>query len=116
MVTKREYWIDVMRVFACVMVLFCHAPADGQANGLVGTAYSMVNAYLGMALGPVLFFMITGACIFNLKEGESVAQYFKRRFSRVLFPTLAWSVVYILMQRYVWNVEMGGAVYGIHWS
>lgn len=108
MASKREYWIDVMRVFACVMVLFCHAPADGQANSLVGTAYSMVNAYLGMALGPVLFFMITGACIFNLKEGESVAQYFKRRFSRVLFPTLAWSVVYILMQRYVWNVEVVG--------
>lgn len=108
MVTKREYWIDVMRVFACVMVLFCHAPAvSGIEEGMIGTAYGMVNAYLGMALGPVLFFMITGACIFNLKEGESAAQYFKRRFSRILIPTLVWSVVYILVQKYVWNVELG---------
>ena len=97
-----------MRIFACVMVLFCHAPASGQVNGLIGTLYGMVNAYLGMALGPVLFFMITGACIFNLKEGESVTQYFKRRFSRVLIPTLVWSIVYILLQRYVWNVEVEG--------
>lgn len=107
MASKREYWIDVMRVFACVMVLFCHAPVPGQVNGLIGTAYGMVNAYLGMALGPVLFFMITGACIFNLKEGESVTQYFKRRFSRILIPTLVWSVIYILVQCYVWNVEVG---------
>lgn len=107
MISKREYWIDVMRTFACVMVLFCHAPAPVQSGGLVSTAFGMVNAYLGMALGPVLFFMISGACILNQKAAEEqVSHFFKRRFSRILVPTIVWSVIYILVEHFIWHEPM----------
>ncbi|MBR4918810.1 MAG: acyltransferase [Bacteroidales bacterium] len=102
---KREYWIDVLRCFACVMVLFCHAPAPDNAKSMIGTAFGMVNAYLGMAWGPVLFFMISGACV--LWGGQDSARvFFKKRFSRVLCPTIVWSVVYVLLEQYVWKTNV----------
>lgn len=101
---KREYWIDILRCFACVMVLFCHAPAPDNAKSLIGTAFGMVNGYLGMAWGPVLFFMISGACI--LGGATSADAFFKRRFSRILCPTLVWSVIYVLLEHYVWKTDM----------
>lgn len=107
---KREYWIDVLRCFACVMVLFAHAPAPNNAHSIFGTAFGMVNAYLGMAWGPVLFFMISGACILVGRE-NSASSFLKRRFSRILFPTVIWSVVYIILERYVWETDLTGVIH-----
>lgn len=107
---KREYWIDVLRCFACVMVLFCHAPAPDNAKSLIGTAFGMVNGYLGMAWGPVLFFMISGACVL-WKGADSAQDFFKKRFSRVLSPTIVWSVVYVLCEHYVWKTDMTNVVH-----
>ena len=96
---KREFRIDLMRVFACIMVLFCHSPQPyiGQPGRfLIG-----ITNYYGMAWGPILFFMISGACI--LWEEKDAKPFLKKRFSRILIPTLFWSIVYIFVQCFVWN-------------
>ena len=98
-VPKREFWIDLLRAFACVMVLFCHSPQP--YHGQAGQWLMPVTNYFGMAWGPILFFMISGACIMN-KELEAVP-FLRRRFSRILIPTIFWSIVYVIIECMVWH-------------
>lgn len=96
---QYEYWIDIMRSFACIMVLFCHSPQpyiNQPGQILMG-----INNYFGMAWGPILFFMISGACI--LGKDQQAIPFLKRRFSRILFPTVIWSFVYIFMECFIWK-------------
>ena len=95
----REYWIDIMRTFACIMVLFCHSPQP--YSNQPGQILLGINNYYGMAWGPILFFMISGACILG-KEQHAIP-FLRRRFSRILFPTIIWSTVYIFMECFVWE-------------
>lgn len=95
----RDFRIDFLRAFACIMVIFCHAPQiyEGQSGVfLVG-----VNNYFGMAWGPILFFAITGICTLN--RVQEALPFFRRRFARILVPTGVWSIVYICLQCFVWN-------------
>lgn len=96
---QRELWIDVMRAFACLMVLFCHAPQPYTTQP--GVIFVGINNFYGMAWGPMLFFMISGACI--LYKEEPAFSFFKRRFSRVIIPTIIWSIIYIFMECYIWH-------------
>jgi peptidoglycan/LPS O-acetylase OafA/YrhL len=95
----RDYKIDVMRVFACIMVLFCHSPQpyiNQPGKVLVG-----IDNYFGMAWGPILFFMISGACVL-WSEREAIP-FLKKRFSRILIPTILWSLVYIFVESFWWK-------------
>ena len=73
--TKREYRIDLMRAFACIMVLFCHSPRPNI--GQPGKFLVGITNYYGMALGPILFFMISGACI--LWEEKDAKPFLKKK-------------------------------------
>ena len=96
---QRDYRIDLLRAFACIMVLFCHAPQHYSGQGgkfLVG-----IDNYFGMAWGPILFFVISGACILN-SQTDAIT-FLKKRLSRVLVPTVLWSIIYIFVEHSVWN-------------
>lgn len=95
----RDYKIDVMRVFACIMVLFCHSPQS--YTGQPGKVLIGIDNYFGMAWGPILFFMISGACVL-WSEREAIP-FLKRRFSRILIPTIFWSLVYIFVECFWWK-------------
>ncbi len=90
--TNREIWIDILRAFACICVLLVHSPAkyDGQIPGQPVLAPAN---YLFMAWGVSVFFMISGALLFN--KPQNLRVFYKRRFARVLIPILIWSVIYI---------------------
>ncbi len=90
MVKEREYWIDAVRSFACLCVITTHAPIPGGANGL--DVIPFFN-YYAMSGGSILFFMISGALI--LYKEKPIAQFLRKRFSRILLPTLIWTVVSI---------------------
>jgi len=36
-------------------------------------------------------------------KDQQTIPFLKKRFSRILFPTLFWSIVYILLQCYIWK-------------
>lgn len=95
----RDYKIDVMRVFACIMVLFCHSPQ--HYTGQPGKVLVGIDNYFGMAWGPILFFMISGACVL-WSEREAIP-FLKKRFSRILIPTIIWSLVYIFVECFWWK-------------
>lgn len=91
----REVWVDVLRAFACACVLLVHAPI--AFDGVTGGSYLLApsNHFL-MAGGVCVFFMISGALLFA-KE-QTMIPFYKKRFSRVAYPVLFWSVVYILIE------------------
>lgn len=101
----RDYKIDVMRVFACIMVLFCHSPQ--HYTGQPGKVLVGIDNYFGMAWGPILFFMISGACVL-WSEREAIP-FLKKRFSRILIPTIFWSLVYIFVESFWWHTTPADA-------
>ena len=96
---ERDFRIDLLRAFACIMVLFCHAPQ--HYTGQPGSFLGAIDTYYTMAWGPILFFAISGVCL--LGGDREAIPFLKKRFSRILFPTIFWSIVYIILQCYVWK-------------
>lgn len=121
---EREYWIEVLRAFACLMVLFCHSPQP-FSEYIGGSFIVGVVNYFGMGLGPYLFFMISGACI--MSHPVEAAPFLKRRLGRVLLPTFFWSLIYIFFEDCIWHTAQAGSLverallvlfgpqYGIMW-
>lgn len=92
----KETWIQVLRAFACICVLFCHSPAptDGNTPGMYMLA---PFNYLFMAWGVSVFFMISGALLFA-KE-QKLVPFYKKRLNRILMPIIIWSIIYICVSR-----------------
>lgn len=89
---KNRYCeLDVIRVLACLMVILMHSPRPTEnAIGLFCSTLS----YLTMpCIG--LFFMVSGALLLPIKI--DTATFLKKRFSKIVFPTLFWSLFYILL-------------------
>ena len=94
-ITKREVWIDNLRAFACACVLLVHSPIP--FDGVTGGAYLLapLNHFL-MSGGVCVFFMISGALL--LAKEQPLLTCYKKRFSRVAFPVLVWSFIYVLIE------------------
>lgn len=88
--SKRDYGLDLMRVIAICMIVFMHSPRPGSAPGYILSALSYVTAS-----GLVLFFMISGALLLGNKL--STRDFLKRRFSKILWPTLFWTFFYLMV-------------------
>lgn len=90
----RNPTLDILRILAIAMIVLMHSPLpDGGAPGwlLSGISYLTVSS-----IG--LFFMVSGALLLrnNLTQGD----FLKRRFSKVLWPTLVWTIFYLALKFY----------------
>lgn len=81
---------DLIRCVACLFIIAIHSPiANSNANGLFLSSLSYFTV-----TGIGLFFMISGALLLPIKTNTS--SFLKHRFSKVLFPTLFWSLFYMI--------------------
>ena len=87
----RDYRLDLLRVIAISMIVLMHSPMPDSAPGFVLTGISYFTAP-----GIGLFFMISGALLLN--NDLSTKAFLKRRFSKVLFPTLFWTFFYLVVK------------------
>lgn len=77
------------------MVVFMHAPMpSANADAGTGLFLSALSYFTAPCIG--LFFMVSGALLLPVRMNTS--SFLKRRFSKVLIPTLVWSVFYISTQ------------------
>lgn len=93
---SRKSYIDIMRIVAMVMVIFCHLEAYGaglaQGSGCVSGWAHVLQCVLVRVAVP-LFFMISGALL--LGREESIVQVWKKRVLRMALVILGiWLVQY----------------------
>ncbi|SHE86512.1 acyltransferase [Dysgonomonas macrotermitis] len=94
---NRIFSLDLLRVIACYLVIQVHAGefyyinADGTIP--MGDNPYWVNLFnsIGRAAVP-LFVMITGFFVLPVKD--NMADFFKKRFTRVVIPFVIWCVLY----------------------
>ncbi|MBO4475776.1 MAG: acyltransferase [Bacteroidales bacterium] len=107
---QRIVFIDYIRVVACFLVMLVHASENfysGSAAGLVGhtsllpdeTTRFWVSFYDGtVARTCVPLFMIVSAFLLvPMKPGQTMGSFYRRRFKRVVPPTIAFLLLYIFL-------------------
>ena len=87
---KQDSKFDLLRLLACLMVIAMHAPLPDSAEGN-GLFLSTLSYLTAPCIG--LFFMVSGALLLPVRTGASI--FLKRRFGKILFPTLFWSLFYL---------------------
>ena len=93
----RYEWADFIRGMGIVLVILGHVSGIPlQRMSEVSPAdWSVANIYNIIARSCVpLLFMISGALL--LPRQENLWDFYRKRFQRVLFPFLFWSVLYVL--------------------
>lgn len=93
---QRILYLDLLRIIACVMIVFMHSQRAGM--GIPGWFLSG-SSYI-TAAGIGLFFMISGALILGkaktLAEGKELDtfSFLKHRLIKIVVPLAFWSLLY----------------------
>ncbi len=91
---RREAWIDLLRVVACLLVVFAHC-----CDGFVGAFDTDRSAFItGALMGSLtrpcvpLFVLMTAMLVMPLGEGTTLHGFYRKRIGRILPPLIFWSV------------------------
>lgn len=92
----RIYWMDLLRIVACFMVVISHC-CDAFIGHLDIPQDAFWSAFYGCMVRACvpLFVMISGCLLLPMKD--SPRTFLTRRFSRILIPFLIWSVLYAVL-------------------
>lgn len=105
MEVKRRYYIDILRILACFMVVLNHFDPGFYAfhNKQQGTvSYWLLLAFSVFCKFAVpLFFMISGALL--LKKDEPISVLYKKRIFKIVVALLVTSLLYFFFEKYVIN-------------
>ena len=104
MENKRIAWLDVVRLFAFILLFGCHAADPFNAAATYGASLgetidpqlTVWGARWGAFVRPCvpLFVMLTGALVLPIRS--AMEAFYKKRIPRVLFPFIIWSVIYYM--------------------
>lgn len=97
--TRRNFQLDLLRVLACYLVIHQHASeffyigeggsaVKGESTFLIGLITSLAR------ISVPLFVMISGYLLLPMKSTTS--EFFKKRFTRILYPFVVWCILYAL--------------------
>ncbi|MCT4631103.1 MAG: acyltransferase family protein [Firmicutes bacterium] len=109
--SKRESYIDFLRVFAtfCVVILHSYAPYFEDFYIYGTKSWWAVNLLAAFTRwGVPVFFMISGYLLLNDSREIKIKIFIKKRLSKVLIPLAFWSIWY-----YSNSVIMGARVFDI---
>lgn len=87
----RDYRLDMLRVIALAMIILMHTPLPDSAPAYV---LSGISYFTSPGIG--LFFMISGALL--LGNSLSTKQFLQKRFTKILFPTIFWTLFYLFFK------------------
>lgn len=100
MIRKKEFSIEVLRLFACFLVVLYHsryAVYEYLSAGGSISQFDSICLNVGFVIGRIavpIFFMISGYFSFPVKS--NTFSFLKKRMSRIVFPLFFWLVVYTL--------------------
>lgn len=105
--------IDILRLLACLMVVLMHSPIPGSA-ATIHAPFLTTLSYITTPCVP-LFFMVSGALLLNNKVKDlPTIEWLKRRLSKVVIPTILFSLFYICL--YVPSEKWGASIASIPFS
>lgn len=90
-IRNRIYYLDFVRIVACIMVIIQHAPKPDI--GINSVLLSAVSFLTYPCIG--LFFMVSGALLLPVRQTTN--EFYKRRLIKVAVPAIIWMVVYLLL-------------------
>lgn len=98
-INKHYYYIDTLKVLACIAVIFLHTSA-----GLIYSFKIIDHSWWWYAnivdsitrFGVPIFLLVSGLLILDPQKEESLSEYFRKRIKKVIIPFIAWSFIYIL--------------------
>ena len=98
-IKDRESWLDAVRFFACLCVILVHVPIP---NGSDGQYIIPITNYISVG-GPILFFMISGALIFN--KQQPAIPFIRKRLNRIVFPLIFWSLFFLTVKLLLCEID-----------
>ena len=101
---NRILYLDIIRIMACLMIIAMHAPIPN--TGL--SSYLLSSDSLLTAPGIGLFIMVSGALL--LPVNVSTKQFLKKRYSKIVCPTIFWTFFYFVLAPYTDTVDQGNGV------
>lgn len=101
---KKEnlFWIDFIRVIASFGVITIHVAADviTEWGAVPASWWWSAHIYDSLVRGCVpIFIMISGALL--LPSKESLSDFFRKRFYRVIIPFMVWTAIYLLWKKWL---------------
>ena len=97
---ERIVYLDVVRIFACVMIIMMHAPIPN--TGISSSV--LVTDSVSTAPGVGLFVMVSGALLLPVKLPTVV--FLKKRLSKLAFPVLFWTFFYMGVKLYGGSISI----------
>lgn len=98
---QRITYIDTLRTLACFLVIFTHStmPTSNTNDGIYMFIYSFISSP-----ATQIFFAISGALILPIKQ--PMKEFYKRRFVKIIPPTLIWSTISVLIYMLLGNITI----------
>ena len=101
METKREIWLDWMRVVACFMVMVVHSTEPfylgGEGSQILSSTDAFWAAFCDCLVRCCVPLFVVASAYLQFPIKYSTGEFFKRRAARILVPFLIWTVVYALV-------------------
>ena len=97
---RHIHYLDYLRVFAALCVVWMHTAAPGLRAG-VTRGWHLMNLVTSLAFTAVpLFFMISGFLLLSDEKTVRTDVLLKRRLPRLFWPLLCWTLVVALWHCY----------------
>ena len=92
-------WIDLLRVAACLLVVFSHSCDPFVAHFDDNRDMFTTGVFAGSLVRPCvpLFAMMTAVLLLPIKPGTTVNEFYKKRIGRIIKPLIFWSLALPLM-------------------
>lgn len=116
--TKRIDWLDSLRAVAIIGVVLIHTstPTVNMAFGIDMFHWWVGNVFASATRFAVpLFLMISGAVL--LSHEYDVKTFYKKRYTRILYPFLFWAVAYFVFRYFTFSGNQPTGIKDIlNWS
>lgn len=109
-VTEEQLlYVKVVRSFALLVIVTLHVafPLIYLYNSINYVDWWIANNFYMMGkIGSPLFTMVSGLLLLNPGKEQPIAVFFRKRFLKVLWPFIAWSVIYL-----TWRITVAGTAF-----
>lgn len=104
LIKTREPYLDLVRILACVLVLYMHSTLPDVED-------HTVSAIVTYCAGPcnALFFMVSGALLIQ-PSAANFNVFVAKRLRRILPPLLSWSIIYLIIKISLGRISLQEAI------